>query len=497
MGGLYCSYDALAWIRSKARSKWPHPTAQPDPRRRAVQKHRTARHAAMRRAVGHRLTTPRVPDPRRADGAACRTRVGRGGRAWRVQGATPRRPPDPRRMWALLALDRPAHGALRDPERIGRPVVEPLEPGHDDADVEEVPEAVLGDDVRLDVLAEWVVVGQDARQGQEDAGHSETRISQRPTERCQPPEGESRLGDECVGVEHPDEHQIDEESLDAALVARQLLVPEIRRDDGGVVRAIPGSCRRLLDEVEGGRHPWSARATRAAEGECRRLADVAKQELVQCAPPGTAGRRRRRGIQQPPPQLPSHERRGRPPVGQVAAIDLRRQPVQLAEEGQPCVGKVAHARHPFVGVRRGRGFRHPSILTGRAARRRQRAAAVLHPEAVLALSMLLERKRDRDIEHPDGGRTVTLTKLWLAQPTLVTCFGVVGRRRKDAWRSSRRQPRTVHESRVRTCPAGRCVRHAAQVHCPPRPAAPRWHVRLPARRGCVARWPAGTSTSTS
>ena len=46
-------------------------------------------------------------------------------------------------------------------------------------------------------------------------------------------------------------------------------------------------------------------------------------------------------------------------------------------------------------------------------------------------------------------------------------------------------------------PAGRCVRRAAQVRCPPRPAAPPWPGRLPPGRGCVAGWPAGTSTSTS
>ena len=166
---------------------------------------------------------------------------------------------------------------LRDPERSGRPVVEPFEPGHDDADVDEVPEAVLGDDVRLDVLAEWVVGGQDARQREEDAGDAEPRISQRPTERRQPPECESGVGDERVGVEHPDEHQVDEEPLDATLLTGQVLFPRYAETIDALcaryqVRAVGFAMKSRVAATPGVRG-----STRAAEGERRCLADVAQQ----------------------------------------------------------------------------------------------------------------------------------------------------------------------------------------------------------------------------
>jgi hypothetical protein len=78
-----------------------------------------------------------------------------------------------------------------------------------------VTEAVLGVDVGVQVALQRVAVGEHPRQGQEDAGHAHPRVTEHPTARGQPAERQPGRGDEGVREEHPHQHEVDEEPLDA------------------------------------------------------------------------------------------------------------------------------------------------------------------------------------------------------------------------------------------------------------------------------------------
>ena len=77
---------------------------------------------------------------------------------------------------------------------------------------------MLDGDVALDVVAQGIGVGQDARDRQEDPGHPHPRVAERGCDRREPAEGESWRGDQGVCVEHAQEDEVDEEPLGAIYV---------------------------------------------------------------------------------------------------------------------------------------------------------------------------------------------------------------------------------------------------------------------------------------
>ena len=149
-----------------------------------------------------------------------------------------------------------------------------------------------------------------------------------------------RRGDHRVGVEDPNQHQVDEEPLDAAFARRQLFVFEITADDAHVVRPIPACGARTPDELQPGGDRVRARRAGMAEGQRTSFADVAEQALVDRPPPWASRRRGVDRVEKSSPQLPSHERRRGLPVGKIAAVHVRWDPILAAHQGQPSIRVV-------------------------------------------------------------------------------------------------------------------------------------------------------------
>ena len=66
-------------------------------------------------------------------------------------------------------------------------------------------------------------------------------------------------GDESVRIEHTGEDHVQEKALDSVLAGGEVTMVEVRRDEAGVVWAVPRSRRRLSDE---GRQRVNASAAR-------------------------------------------------------------------------------------------------------------------------------------------------------------------------------------------------------------------------------------------
>jgi hypothetical protein len=105
-----------------------------------------------------------------------------------------------------------------------------------------------------------------------------------------------------------------------------------------------------------------------AEGQGACFADVVEQALVDRPPPWTSRLRRVDRVDQSSPQLPSHEGRRRLPVGKIAAVDIRRDAVLAAHQGQPPGRVVSHGTDSGDRDRTGRLGGHPSIVPTPGAR---------------------------------------------------------------------------------------------------------------------------------
>ncbi len=57
--------------------------------------------------------------------------------------------------------------------------------------------------VRLDVVTEGITVWQYTRKREEDAGHAQPWIAEKPASGSQPAKRRPRRGDHRMGVEHP------------------------------------------------------------------------------------------------------------------------------------------------------------------------------------------------------------------------------------------------------------------------------------------------------
>ncbi|ORX20340.1 hypothetical protein AWC32_05845 [Mycobacterium xenopi] len=86
----------------------------------------------------------------------------------------------------------------------------------------QVPETVFRLDERCDVLTQGIAVGQHPREREEDAGDTQPRVTEQPTSRGKPAERQSRRGNQRVGVENTDQHEIDEEAFHAVLARRDV-----------------------------------------------------------------------------------------------------------------------------------------------------------------------------------------------------------------------------------------------------------------------------------
>ena len=203
---------------------------------------------------------------------------------WRVPGcAVGRRP----RIGRNPVLDEPAQAGQA--ELLRRPFVEPPDPWPDHAVVEDVPEPVLAGDIALGVVAERIAVRQDPRQRQKDPGHSDPRVAEQRSGRAQPAQREPRCGDHGMRIQHANQDHVEEEALDPAFGARQLLVLEVRGDDADVVGAVPAPGRWTSDELDRGLHARRRAGVVVPGDERAGLVAVADQSLVDGTPPGAAG----------------------------------------------------------------------------------------------------------------------------------------------------------------------------------------------------------------
>ena len=100
-----------------------------------------------------------------------------------------------------------------------------------------------------DVAVEWVAVGQDPREGEEEAGHADPGITDDGTEGPEPAEGQGRVRDQGVGEQHPQQDDVQEEALRPALAVREIAMFQVGGDDAGVVGPVPIGGAWLGDEL--------------------------------------------------------------------------------------------------------------------------------------------------------------------------------------------------------------------------------------------------------
>src|SRR6516165_10878993 len=118
---------------------------------------------------------------------------------------------------------------------------------------------MFGTEVGREVITKRVAIGEHPRERQEYAGHAQSWVAEGSTRQGQPAEREPGLGDQRVSVEHPHQHQVDEEAFHAALSDCEIFVSEVRADDAHVVCAIPAAGGRLTNELQPGsdrRRAW-------------------------------------------------------------------------------------------------------------------------------------------------------------------------------------------------------------------------------------------------
>ena len=138
-----------------------------------------------------------------------------------------------------------------------------------------------------------------------------------------------------MGEQHANQNHIHEEPLDATFGDSEIHVRQITPDDAGIVCAVPIARCGPPDEVEVCSHARAAGLTAMAEGERSGFGRVAQQPFVQRPPPWAAGPGVALRVQKPPPQLPAHERRCRPPVRKVSAIHTSWNFIKSAQQRQP------------------------------------------------------------------------------------------------------------------------------------------------------------------
>src|ERR1700739_1246383 len=113
-----------------------------------------------------------------------------------------------------------------------------------------MPYSMFSPQIGRQVITERVAVGERPGKRQKYAGHTQSWVPEWPSGEGQPAEREPRCGDQRVGIENPHEYQVDEETFDAGLARREVLVFEVRADDADVVCPVPALGGRIPDELE-------------------------------------------------------------------------------------------------------------------------------------------------------------------------------------------------------------------------------------------------------
>jgi hypothetical protein len=108
-------------------------------------------------------------------------------------------------------------------------------------------------------------------------------------------------------VEHPAEHDVQEEALRLVLCLRQVAVLEVGGDHTRVMRPVPGPSGGVVGEghpvIDGTRGGWTRKVPAQADG----LAAVTDDSLIDGTPPRATGTLTERWLQHTPLDLPAHE----------------------------------------------------------------------------------------------------------------------------------------------------------------------------------------------
>jgi hypothetical protein len=173
-----------------------------------------------------------------------------------------------RRVASHRARRRP--GFRREPVRatwfselLGGPLVQALQPRHDDRVIEQPAKTLLVGDVPLNVLGERVVVGDYAVEREKHAHQPEPRIAEHAAEWSEQTQRQARRPDECVSVEDAHQRDVHEEPLRDRLRVGKPFVLQIAGHDAGVVGPVPTSACRSGDELEP--HPHCLRGRISTE----------------------------------------------------------------------------------------------------------------------------------------------------------------------------------------------------------------------------------------
>src|SRR5262245_53190240 len=102
----------------------------------------------------------------------------------------------------------------------------------------------------LRLQCQRITLRENAAERQEDAGHSEPRVTEHAAEGSEPSQREAWRSNERVRIEHADERDVHEEALRPAFGVGEGSVLEVRVHDAGVMSSIPAAAGRFRDELQ-------------------------------------------------------------------------------------------------------------------------------------------------------------------------------------------------------------------------------------------------------
>jgi hypothetical protein len=251
---------------------------------------------------------------------------------------------------------------LEDPRlvQLSRRVgVEGGRPGQDHAVIDQAPQVVLGvEELFHGDPVERIPVRQDIAEGEEQVGTAPAGVAEQPARRSKATQGQTRSGEQAVGVQHADEGDVHEESLYGVFLPAEVAMVQVPGDDAGIVGPVPRLGRRPAQEPDPARGAGPAHRSGPAADQQLGLPGIAQEALVDGPPPRAPGPVRTWRSEDPPFDLPVHEGQLRPAVGP----DARPPGLAVVEAGsqlQAPGGIVSDSRHHRGGLSFSRISGHP------------------------------------------------------------------------------------------------------------------------------------------
>ena len=215
---------------------------------------------------------------------------------------------------------------------------------------------------------ERIPVRQDVAEREERVGTPPPGIAEQPADRSQAAQGQTRSGEQAMGVQHADEGDVHEESFYGVFLAGEIAVVQVSGDDAGIVGPVPHFGRRPTQEPGPARDTGPAHPSGPTADQQVSLPGIAKEAFVDGPPPRAPGPVRAWRGEDPPPDLPVHEGQLRPAVGRDASPPTPAV-VEAGSQFQAPGGIISDGSHHRGGLVLSRISGHPGASFRRGSRR--------------------------------------------------------------------------------------------------------------------------------